>query len=486
MYTDQGEYIRNRGLLSMDSIKDLLEIWKNQTSLLAFEEEATAYMYQFMRRSVEQVFSLLDQAITREKQAEGWKVDSHKDQRILQFLFGPVTLYHTRMINPEGHACYPLDNLLRLRKHMRYSPNVEYETATLASRMTCREVVKTLATWTQVQMSHTTVMRCVRAVGEAQEKQDQELVIQAENGELDGKRQPNFLFAEADGTFVRGLKKRQHIEIKHFILYEGWVKNGKRRLLKEPYAVMTSKGLDTFWEQVGAAVEQRYRLWQTQVVANSDGGVGYDEAHFKDAFCGSHKRIWVQLDAFHVAQSLIRSLHGDKAWITRIQQAIQRKDRTEVILLLDTYESNLDEDERIKQVEKVKQYLIGHWDRLFDWREIMAKETLPENAGRLGAMESNQRHLTFRMKKRGMHWGESEEGMVKVIQGIRNGTLKAAYLSSFIPTKRDERIIKKMIRIASLLKEPTVPSIGAHRGRIGTNASSSSAVGKLNKVLTFA
>jgi hypothetical protein len=63
------------------------------------------------------------------------------------------------------------------------------------------------------------------------EKQDQELVIQAANGELDGKRQPDFLFAEADGTFVRGLKKRQHIEIKHFILYEGWVKNGEQRFL---------------------------------------------------------------------------------------------------------------------------------------------------------------------------------------------------------------------------------------------------------------
>ncbi|WP_152080606.1 hypothetical protein [Sporolactobacillus terrae] len=71
----------------MDSIKDLLEIWKNQTSLLAFEEEATAYMYQFMRRSVEQVFSLLDQAITREKQAEGWKVDSHKDTYSLIFIW---------------------------------------------------------------------------------------------------------------------------------------------------------------------------------------------------------------------------------------------------------------------------------------------------------------------------------------------------------------------------------------------------------------
>lgn len=470
----------------MDSIEDLLGIWKNQTSLLEFEEEATTYMYQFMRRSVEQVFLLLDQALVKEKQAQGWIIDSHKDQRTLQFLFGPVTLYHTRMISPEGHACYPLDNLLKLRKHMRYSPNVEYETATLASRMTCREVVKTLATWTQVQMSHTTVMRCVRAVGEAQEKQDQDRVIQAANGELDGKRQPDFLFAEADGTFVRGLRKRQHIEIKHFIMYEGWVKNGKRRLLKEPYAVMTSKGLDSFWEQVEAAIEQRYRLWQTQVVANSDGGSGYDESHFKDAFCGAHKHIWVQLDAFHVAQSLTRSLHGDKAWITRIQKAIQRKDRAAAILLLDTYESNLDENERVEQVRSVKQYLMGHWDRLFDWRESVAKENLPEYAGRLGAMESNQRHLTFRMKKRGMHWGESEEGMVKVIQGIRNKTLKMAYLSSFIPSRRKERIMTKTIRIASLLKEPTVPSIGAHHGRIGCNASSSSAVGKLNRVLTLA
>ncbi|BBN98142.1 hypothetical protein St703_08470 [Sporolactobacillus terrae] len=49
MYTDQGEYIRNRGLLSMDSIKDLLEIWKNQTSLLAFEEEATAIDLTFFK-----------------------------------------------------------------------------------------------------------------------------------------------------------------------------------------------------------------------------------------------------------------------------------------------------------------------------------------------------------------------------------------------------------------------------------------------------
>ncbi|MFT8929818.1 MAG: ISLre2 family transposase [Sporolactobacillus sp.] len=468
----------------MDSIEDLLGIWKEQTNLMRFEEEAINYMYRVMRRSVEQVFSLLDQAITQEKQTEGWKVDSHKDQRVLQFLFGPVTLYHTRMINSQGQTCYPLDHLLKLRKYMRYSPRVEFETATLAGRMTCREVVETLETWTQVQMSHTTVMRCVRAVGQSQEKQDQDLVIQSANGELEGQRQSPFLFAEADGTFVRGLKKRQQIEIKHFILYEGWEQNGKRRLLKQPYALMTSQGLDTFWEQVQAAIEQRYRLGQTLVVANSDGGPGYDETHFKEAFCGANK-ILVQLDAFHVTQSLTRSLHGDKDWISRIQRAIKSRDQEKVILLLDTYESGVDDDDWIKPLEQAKQYLIKHWDRLFDWRQGVDKDSLPKHAGKLGAMESNQRHLTFRMKKRGMHWGQSEEGMVKVIQGLRNGTLKAAYLASFCPSNRVKRIMKKTIRLASLLKESTAPSIGAHDGQIGGHASSSSAVGQLNKALNF-
>lgn len=469
----------------MDSIEDLLRIWKEQTNLMAFEEAAIAYMYRVMRQSVEQVFSLLDQAITQEKQTEGWKVDSHKDQRILQFLFGPVTLYHTRMINSQGQTCYPLDRLLKLRKYMRYSPRVEFETATLAGRMTCREVVETLEAWTPVQMSHTTVMHCVRAVGEAQEKQDQDLVTQSANGELEGQRQSPFLFAEADGTFVRGLKKHQQIEVKHFILYEGWVQNGKRRRLKAPYAVMTSRGVDTFWAQAQAAVEQRYRFTQTQVVANSDGGPGYGESHFKDVFCGTKKPVRVQLDAFHVARSLTRSLHGDKAWIHRIRQAIRRKDLVGVIRLLETYESNQEEQESIEQAEQVKQYLIQHWDRLFDWRQGLKKKELPECAGRLGAMESNQRYLTFRMKKRGMHWGQSEEGMVKVIQGIRNGTLKAAYLNAFIPSKRVERALKKRIRIASLLKEPVLPSVGAHHGRVGCYTSSSSAVGRLNKMLHF-
>ncbi|MFS0614213.1 hypothetical protein [Lederbergia ruris] len=45
-------------------------------------------------------------------------------------------------------------------------------------------------------------------------------------------------------------------------------------------------------------------------------------------------------------------------------------------------------------------------------------------------MESHQRHISFRMKKRGMHWSaQGAEAKVKVKQGVLNLTLEKAYLN---------------------------------------------------------
>lgn len=46
-------------------------------------------------------------------------------------------------------------------------------------------------------------------------------------------------------------------------------------------------------------------------------------------------------------------------------------------------------------------------------------------------MESNQRRIIFRMKKRRIHWGEEcAEVIVKIRQGIANNTLREIYLTS--------------------------------------------------------
>ena len=49
-----------------------------------------------------------------------------------------------------------------------------------------------------------------------------------ESAELARGKEVGFLYAEADGVFVRENRKKKSHEVSHAILYEGWDKNGKR------------------------------------------------------------------------------------------------------------------------------------------------------------------------------------------------------------------------------------------------------------------
>ncbi|TCS83975.1 hypothetical protein EDD72_10213 [Tepidibacillus fermentans] len=82
-------------------------------------------------------------------------------------------------------------------------------------------------------------------------------------------------------------------------------------------------------------------------------------------------------------------------------------------------------------------------------------------------MESNQRHVSYRMKKRGMHWSlEGAEAMIKVKQGILNKTLRSTYLAHQRRSERKQRDVKKTVRLAQILRESTHPSIGVKQGSI--------------------
>src|SRR5699024_11836475 len=78
-----------------------------------------------------------------------------------------------------------------------------------------------------------------KAQAEADEAMVQELEESAELPE--GKKKVDYLYTEADGVFVRDVKKNKHIEVSHAISYEGWKKNGSRVSLVNPKVVMTTK-----------------------------------------------------------------------------------------------------------------------------------------------------------------------------------------------------------------------------------------------------
>lgn len=85
-------------------------------------------------------------------------------------------------------------------------------------------------------------------------------------------------------------KKKKGIEVHHAITYEGWNMNGKRVSLREPKVILTTQSTETFWSEVQAATAHRYSLEKTQIVTNSDGGLGYTADKFQEAFSQSHYR----------------------------------------------------------------------------------------------------------------------------------------------------------------------------------------------------
>ncbi|RCS34177.1 UPF0236 family transposase-like protein [Heyndrickxia coagulans] len=131
-------------------------------------------------------------------------------------------------------------------------------------------------------------------------------------------------------------------------------------------------------------------------------------------------------------------------------------------------------------------------DILKEWTAVSLSHTtvgnMVKHVGKTQAeadkAESNQRHISFRMKKRGMHWSElGAEAMVKIKQGILNGTLREAYLKHRSRSERKQRNLKQSIRMSQLLKQPVRPSVGVKHGSVALHSSSSSAMGHLSKIL---
>ncbi|MFD1347551.1 ISLre2 family transposase, partial [Oceanobacillus caeni] len=270
-------------------------------------------------------------------------------------------------------------------------------------------------------------------------------------------------------------------EVHHAIIHEGWSKNGKRISLKNPQVIMTTKPTNDFWKEVQAYTANHYSLENTQVVTNSDGGPGYTAERFQEAFSQSSYPVLNQLDSFHISKALNRTFGVKKSEFKEgVQKAIKEHELDDFIRWMDTLESTLETDKQLEKAEDFRRYIGGNWDRIFDWREKV--ENPPKDARGMGAMESNQRHISFRMKKRGMHWSlEGSEAMVKIKQGILNKTLRSVYLRDQRRSVRKQRDVKKVVRMTEFLRQETQPSIGAKQGKISLNTAHSSAIGQLIK-----
>jgi len=358
-----------RGLLMEQIISRIYELLKETSNLIEFEEQIQLLMYDTFANLVGEVFSKLNQVVKEQKQAENWKVERN-DSKGVQFIFGDVRFTRTLMYDDKGNPRYPLDEWLGLRKRKRQSPLVEVKIVELGSKSDYRESARILKEWTAVDISHTTVGSIVKRVGKAQADADEAMILDLEeSAELPkGKKALKFLYTEADGVYVRDLKKKKHIEISHAIMYEGWNKNGKRVSLKNPKVIMTTKSINDFWKEVQTIAAHEYTLENTQIVSNSDGGTGYSAERFQEAFSQTRFPLLHQLDEYHIQQAINRTFGFKKnKWKNKVRKALKEFNLDNFMLILDTYECHLEDEKTIKKIDKFRTYILNHWDYILDW-----------------------------------------------------------------------------------------------------------------------
>src|SRR5699024_10331188 len=191
-----SKYIIERGLFMKTIIPKLYELIHQTDNLIEFEESVRLLMYEEFALLLGDIVTKMNDVIVEKKQALGWTVET-SDDRSIQFTFGWVRFTHTLMYDREGNSRYPFDEWMGFKKYKRRSPFVEVKVAEMASEITYRETERVLKEWTAVDISHTTVGKIVREVGEAQAKADEDMVIDLEeSATLPEGEEIEFLYAE--------------------------------------------------------------------------------------------------------------------------------------------------------------------------------------------------------------------------------------------------------------------------------------------------
>ena len=453
-------------------------ILEQSNDMLAFWESLRIEMNQWIAEQLGVFLEQLDEELTEYyKRNHGWRSE-RKDQRQFTCFFGTVTFKRHLMYDKRGRAHYPVDEAIGLKPRRRYSPDLMMMGAEVATApgMTYRlasELTQKLAGLT---ISPMTFNSLVKEVGEAQEKMDtykrdriyEEMAIpQAPT--------VDHLFSEADGLYVKGKKKG--IEIKNMITYTGWETNGQRVSLTDRQMFSTVESVDDFWEKGYATIRHQWDLTGSHVATNADAASWVSKERVEEIFSEAQSVVR-QLDRFHVKRSLRRGLSRQPRLIPMAERAIQKRDRDSFKAIVDTALGNAEIEKEEKRIKEMEQYLSGHWDILRDWRE--GSPNPPSQARGMGCMESNQRRLSYRMKHRSMYWSEKgAHAVAKVQQGVENGTLREALLTVW-PQRRVTQKLRRQARRAVKSE-----SRGARFGAIQVGAaSSSSAIGNLNKVIT--
>ena len=372
--------------------------------VIPIDEELDEHIYQGLQSAGKALHQVLLQEVDdgiREVVPETWK-NTGREKRQITSCMG--TIQYTRRIyqDDKGKRRTPLDEMIGLERHSRYSMSVKRKGSYLASELPYREASDVLGWLIGDFISHSAIGRMVREVGEKiqlEEEVERERIYEdaedAEPGEIPAK----ILYGESDGVWISlQREEKQKTEVRVGILYTCKRAIGAGRKALENKVVVTKivKNSHEWQETMLKTAYDHYDLTQTdQVIVGGDGNRWV--RHSFDLLALPTEFV---LDRYHLYREARRAFGftgQTENWITQICQ-----EGLEAVLpeMLQTMSQA-----RPKTAKKMRQfirYLVNNREGLLD---PDCRSHLKTRVGNLGAIEGNVDKLVVRrLKGQGRSW----------------------------------------------------------------------------------
>jgi hypothetical protein len=339
------------------------------------------------------------------------------------------TVYETKTEDGKKAFVYLLDEALSMDKIGLISTNLAEKIAETVTEAPYRATAEMISSTCGQTVSHGGVWNLIQQLGERISEEEKVHVKEMNAGKAKGTAVIPVLFEEMDGVWLRmqgeGHKRAKKQEMKVSVLYEGWIKDGKKnsRLSnKKVFAGMEKS--NEFHEKREAQIQQNYNADEIgQRILNGDGGSWIRDPYDPD--------VIFQLDRFHIYQEIKRKIRNQEAE-KRITELFNQKQVDEMLryirIYADSVESSDEKDKSSQNALELYQYLNNNREGLLGYQDRgIALPNPPEHLVYKGmGVQENQNctTITMRMKNRRMRWShQGADHMAKVLYTKENQEL---------------------------------------------------------------
>ncbi|MDR3241677.1 MAG: ISLre2 family transposase [Lactobacillaceae bacterium] len=384
-------------------------------------------------------------------------------ERTVVFTFGEVTFSRRVYRDKSGNYLYPIDETLGLIPYTRFSMELLFEIAKMATKMSYRKVASEIGDLRNIEITKDTVQKALKLVTNLYEEQKDYQFYR--DDDLIQKTEVDTIYIEGDGVMVKtndliapAEERTSRSDLAHFVVHRGVKKEyGKRLKLVDKHEFL-AKSPKEARELVNDYIYNHYTITdKTTIITNSDMGMGYTPYVFNEMVAvyprARHEHFW---DTYHL-NIRIRQIFKTLPYKLeeRFFTAIKNHSKRDATLVLDTVESLIEDGNDLDNFIQFKNKFLLNFKYTKD-----ASSRRMKHQG-IGIMESQNSKIANRMKHQGMYWSaKGAVTMAKMIIDASTGALRELFFGEwrekYLPFKRAKKIKTRSYLLA---KESTVSQI---------------------------